>query len=55
MRVWPEELEERTVEMFDAALFVAMAASFHPGKTNKVDFFLMCVASTPFSRRASMF
>lgn len=41
VKVRPEELEERTVEMFDSALFVATAASFHPGKANKCDFFLM--------------
>lgn len=41
VKVRTEELEERTVEMFDAALFVATAATFHPGKTNKFDFFLM--------------
>lgn len=41
VKVRPDELEERTVEMFDAALFVATGASFHPGKTNKFDFFLM--------------
>lgn len=41
VKVRPEELEERTVEMFDATLFTAVAASFHPTKTNKCDFFLM--------------
>lgn len=41
VKVQPEELEERTVEMFDSALFVASAASFHRSKTNKFDFFLM--------------
>lgn len=41
VKVRPEELEERTVEMFDATLFVAAAASFHSKKTNKFDFFLM--------------
>ncbi|KAJ4389416.1 hypothetical protein N0V93_006884 [Gnomoniopsis smithogilvyi] len=41
VKVRPEELEERTVEMFDSALFVATAASFHPEKTNKCDFFLI--------------
>lgn len=49
VKVQPEELEERTVEMFDAALFVAAGASFHPGKTNKFDFFLMWVSSLPSS------
>lgn len=43
VKVWPEEVEERTAEMFDATMFMAAAASFHPAKTNKFDFFLMCV------------
>ncbi|CAN8095312.1 unnamed protein product [Discula destructiva] len=41
VKVWPEELEERTVEMFDASLFMSAAATFHPKKTNKFDFFLI--------------
>jgi len=41
VRVKPEQLEEKTVEMFDNAVFVAASASFHPPKVNKFDFFLM--------------
>lgn len=41
VKVSPEDLEERTAEMFDAAMYTAVAASFHPGKANKFDFFLM--------------
>lgn len=41
VKVWPEEVEERTAEMFDASMFMAAAATFHPAKTNKFDFFLM--------------
>jgi hypothetical protein len=42
VRVRPEEVEERTAEMFDAALFVAAAAAVgKEGKQSKFDFFLM--------------
>lgn len=42
VRVRPEEVEERTAEMFDAALFVAAAAALvQPRKHPKFDFFLM--------------
>ncbi|KAK4044787.1 hypothetical protein C8A01DRAFT_42405 [Parachaetomium inaequale] len=42
VRVTPEEVEERTAEMFDAALFVAAAAAVgKEGKQSKFDFFLM--------------
>lgn len=41
VKVRPEELEERTAEMFDAALYTAASATFHAEKTNKFDFFLM--------------
>ncbi|KAL2025086.1 hypothetical protein VTK56DRAFT_88 [Thermocarpiscus australiensis] len=43
VRVRPEEVEERTAEMFHAALFVAAAAALvqHPRKVPKFDFFLM--------------
>ncbi|KAI0157367.1 HypA protein [Xylariaceae sp. FL1272] len=37
----PEELEERTVEMFNTAVYQAAAAAIRPGKIPKVDFFLM--------------
>ena len=41
VRVRPGDLEEKTVEMFDAAMFTAAAATFHAPKINKFDFFLM--------------
>lgn len=41
VKVRPEEVEERTAEMFDAVLFMAAAASFHGEKYNKFDFFFM--------------
>lgn len=51
VKVSPEDLEEKTAEMFDAALYAAASASFHPKKPNKFDFFLMCVGYVlvPFS------
>lgn len=41
VRVRPEELEERTVEMYNEAVFVAASAAAHPTKHVKFDFFLM--------------
>ncbi|KAK4127521.1 hypothetical protein N657DRAFT_215439 [Parathielavia appendiculata] len=42
VRVRPDEVEERTAEMFNAALFVAAAAALvKEGKQPKFDFFLM--------------
>lgn len=41
VKVGPEEVEERTAEMFDANMFMAAGASFHPQKVNKFDFFIM--------------
>lgn len=41
VKVRPEEVEERTAEMFDAVMFAAAGASFHPKKVNKFNFFLM--------------
>jgi hypothetical protein len=42
VRVRPDEVEERTAEMFNAALYVAAAAALvKEGKRPKVDFFLM--------------
>ncbi|EJT77523.1 hypothetical protein GGTG_02630 [Gaeumannomyces tritici R3-111a-1] len=41
VRVRPGELEERTVEMFNQAVFVAASAAAHPTKHPKFDFFLM--------------
>ena len=39
--VAPEEVPERTAEMFDASVFVAASAAAHPAKHPKFDFFLM--------------
>lgn len=41
VKVKPDQLEERTVEMYNNAVAVATAAAFHPPKTPKFDFFLM--------------
>ncbi|KAF3770979.1 hypothetical protein M406DRAFT_344427 [Cryphonectria parasitica EP155] len=41
VKVRPEDLDERTAEMFDASLYTAAAASFHANKVNKFDFFLI--------------
>lgn len=41
VKVRPEEVEERTAEMFDAIMFMAASASFHPQKMNKFDFFII--------------
>ncbi|ROW09118.1 hypothetical protein VPNG_05704 [Cytospora leucostoma] len=41
VKVVPEEVEERTVEMFNATVFMAAGATFHPPKLNKFDFFLI--------------
>ncbi|KAB5531219.1 hypothetical protein GE09DRAFT_1063959 [Coniochaeta sp. 2T2.1] len=41
VKVKPEELEERTAEMYDNAVFVAASAAFKEGKGEKFDFFLM--------------
>jgi hypothetical protein len=41
VKVRPDELDERTVEMFNAAVFVAAAAAVHPSKLPRFDFFLM--------------
>lgn len=41
VRVKPEQLHEKTIEMYDNAVYVAASASFHPPKINKLDFFLM--------------
>ena len=41
VRVKPDQLEEKTVEMYDNAVYAAASASFHPPKVNKFDFFLM--------------
>ncbi|KAK3370199.1 hypothetical protein B0H63DRAFT_454404 [Podospora didyma] len=41
VRVRPDELDERTAEMFDACVYMAAAAAVHPSKVPKFDFFLM--------------
>lgn len=41
VKVRPDEVEERTAEMFDANMFMAAGASFHSEKVNKFDFFIM--------------
>lgn len=41
VKVRPDELEERTVEMFDATLYLAASATFHANKVNKFDFYFM--------------
>lgn len=41
IKVKEDELEERTVEMFHAAAYMASAAVFHPPHIPKFDFFLM--------------
>ncbi|KAH6641490.1 hypothetical protein F5144DRAFT_590769 [Chaetomium tenue] len=50
VRVRPEEVEEKTAEMFDAAVYVAAAATLlKEGKQPKFDFFLMHhVNASPF-------
>lgn len=41
VKVKPEELEERTAEMFHTAAWVAATAAWHPPHVPKYDFFLM--------------
>ncbi|KAI2608531.1 uncharacterized protein GGS25DRAFT_490718 [Hypoxylon fragiforme] len=41
VKVKPEELEERTAEMYHTAIYEGALAAFHPGKQPKFDFFLM--------------
>jgi hypothetical protein len=41
VRVRPEDLEERMVEMMHTAAFVATAAAFHKPYIPRMDFFLM--------------
>lgn len=46
VKVWPDEVEERTAEMFDAEVYVAASAALKGpklGKPPKFDFFLMWV------------
>ncbi|KAK5656110.1 hypothetical protein OQA88_4870 [Cercophora sp. LCS_1] len=41
VRMREDDVEERTVEMFDACVYMASAAAVHPVKVPKFDFFLM--------------
>jgi hypothetical protein len=41
VNVKPEELEERTVEMYSTAIYQAAGAAIRPGKEPRFDFFLM--------------
>ncbi|KAH8908431.1 HypA protein [Coniochaeta sp. PMI_546] len=41
IRVRPEQLEEKTVEMYDNAVYIAASAAIHPPKIPKFDFFLI--------------
>lgn len=41
VKVRPEELDERTAEMFNTVVCMAAAAAHHEGKMNKFDFFYM--------------
>ncbi|KAI0169507.1 hypothetical protein GGR52DRAFT_550358 [Hypoxylon sp. FL1284] len=41
VKVKPEELDEKTAEMYHAAIYEGTLAAFHPGKQPKFDFFLM--------------
>jgi hypothetical protein len=41
VKVAPEELEQRTAEMFNEAVLVAASAAANPKKHVKFDFFLM--------------
>lgn len=41
VRVGPDELEERTAEMFHLAVYIGACAAFHPRKDPRFEFFLM--------------
>lgn len=41
VKIQPEELPERTAEMFNTAIYEATAAALRPGKDPKYEFFLM--------------
>lgn len=41
VRVLPAELDERTAEMYDAAIYIASGAALHGAKDPKYEFFLM--------------
>lgn len=41
VKVAPEDLDEKTVEMFNTVMFAAAGATFHPPKLNKFNFFFI--------------
>ncbi|KAI2609276.1 hypothetical protein GGR54DRAFT_618441 [Hypoxylon sp. NC1633] len=41
VKVKPEELDEKTAEMYHTAIYEGASAAFHPGKEPRFDFFLM--------------
>lgn len=41
VKVKPEELDEKTAEMYHTSIYEGSLAAFHPGKESKFDFFLM--------------
>ncbi|KAI2471894.1 hypothetical protein F4781DRAFT_385431 [Annulohypoxylon bovei var. microspora] len=41
VRVKPEELDEKTAEMYHTTIYEGVSATFHPGKEPKFDFFLI--------------
>ncbi|KAI5867171.1 hypothetical protein GGS23DRAFT_612275 [Durotheca rogersii] len=41
VKIKPEELDERTAEMYDSTIYASAAAAFRPGKYPKFDFILM--------------
>ncbi|KAI0397059.1 HypA protein [Xylariaceae sp. FL0594] len=41
VKVNPEDLEEKTAEMYNTAIYEAAGAALHPGKEPRFDFFLM--------------
>ena len=41
VRVSPDEVEEKTVEMYNACVYMASSAAIHPTKIPRYDFFLM--------------
>lgn len=45
VKVGPEELEARTVEMYNTVIYQTAGAALRPGKEPRFDFFLMSVLS----------
>lgn len=41
VKVQPEELDEKTIEMYNTIIYETASAAFHPGKEPRFDFFLM--------------